>query len=291
MRALLVSGDSPSRLRLEALSVAQRVLCAEHDDADSCPVCRRVREGLHPDLFRLRPDGAQIRVEDAREAVRFAQGRPYEAPARLVWVEEAETLRDAGANALLKSLEEPGEAIQWLLTTTSPESLLATIRSRCLHRRLPAERPSEILRRFESAGLPATDARDAAAFGFEPGQGIDLDRAREERRLLLAALSEGSLSSSLAAAAWLPDRENAPRLVASLLRDAAILAAGAPPDRVRHYGAAAEIGRLAKAYREDALREAASEADGLEEAFRRSRQKRLAYERLFLRLIRRKREG
>jgi hypothetical protein len=101
---------------------------------------------------------------------------------------------------------------------------------------------------------------------------------------LLSGLAQGSVSASLALAAALSEQENGPRLAASLLRDAAILAAGAAPDRLRHFGAVSELARLAKIYRHDALRDAADEADGLEDSFQRSRQKKLAYERLFLRL-------
>ena len=221
-----------------------------------------------------------------REAVRFASGRPYEAPARLIWIEGADTLKDAGANALLKSLEEPGESLQWLLTTTSPESILATIRSRCAHRRLSPQKPSELIARFEAAGLSPSDARDAAAVGFEPGDALDLDSARERRRVFLGALAGGSVSALLTLSASAAADESAPRLAASLLRDAAILASGAPSDRLRHSGAASELSRIAELYRPSALCDAAREADALEESFERSRQKRLIFERLFLRLKR-----
>jgi DNA polymerase III subunit delta' len=286
MRTLLVSGDSPVLLREEALATARQLLCPGHADRDSCPVCRRVRQDTHPDLFHLRADGAQIKVEDVRNAVRFAMGRPYEASVRLIWVEGAESLRDAGTNALLKSLEEPGESVQWLLTTASPESILATIRSRCVFRRLLPKRPSQLIADFEASGLSSADARDAAAFGFDPGQSFDLDAARESRRLHLGALAEGSVSALLALAAAAAEEDSASRLAASLLRDAAILSAGASSDRLCHFGAASELARVARVYPPAALREAARRADGLEEAFQRSRQKRLGFEGLFLRLRR-----
>jgi DNA polymerase-3 subunit delta' len=284
VRTLLVSGDSPALLREEALAIARRLLCPDHPAGDSCPVCRRVREDSHPDFLRVRPDGPQIKVEDVRDAVRFASGRPYEAPARMIWIDGAEALRDAGANALLKSLEEPGESAQWLLTTTSPESILATIRSRCVHRRLSPRKPSELAAEFEAGGLAPSDARDAVAFGFDPGETVDLDLARESRRRLLGALADGSVSTLLALAAAFAEDDSAPPLFASVLRDAAILASGASSDRLRHVGAASELARIAQLYSPAALREAASEADALEDAFRRSRQKRLFLERLFLRL-------
>ena len=283
MRTLLVSGDSHARLRGEALAAARKLLCPDHRD-ESCSVCRRIREDSHPDFLRVRPDGIQIRVEDVREAVRFAAGRPYEAPARMIWIDGAEGLRDAGANALLKSLEEPGESVQWLLTTTSPEAILSTIRSRCVHRRLPPRKPSELAAAFEAEGLAPSDARDAVAFGFDPGADFDLEAAREQRRRILGALGEGSVSSLLGLAAAMAADESSPRLVASVLRDAAILASGAPSDRMRHAGAASDLARVAALYRPEAIRDAAGAADRLEDLFLRSRNKRLSFESLFLRL-------
>jgi DNA polymerase-3 subunit delta' len=286
MRSLLVSGDSPARLREEALALARGLLCPSEEDDPTCSICRRIGDNTHPDLFHVRPDGVQIKVEDVREAVRFASGRPYEARARLIWIELAETLKDAGANALLKSLEEPGESVQWLLTTTAPESILATVRSRCDPRRLAPRPPSEILARLESAGLSASDSRDAAAFGFDANEPFDLESARENRRLFLGALANGSTSALLSLAALAASDDSAPALAASLLRDAAILASGAPPDRLRHAGGAAELSRIAASYRPESLREAARNADALRESFERSRQKRLAFEKLFLGLSR-----
>ena len=283
MRTLLISGDSPALLRREALAAARRLLCPEHRE-DSCSVCRRIADGSHPDFLRVGPDGPQIKVEDVRDAVRFATGRPYEAPARMIWIDGADALRDGGANALLKSLEEPGESVQWLLTATAPESILTTIRSRCVHRRLSPRRPSDLAAAFEADGLAPSDARDAVAFGLEPGEPVDLEGARERRRLVLGALANGSVTALLSLAAASAEDDAAPPLVASVLRDAAVLASGASSDRLRHVGAASELARVAALYRPAALQEAAREADALPDAFQRSRQKRLSFEKLFLRL-------
>ncbi|HWC65474.1 MAG TPA: hypothetical protein VG777_05280, partial [Thermoanaerobaculia bacterium] len=92
MPTLLVSGDSAARLREEALRLSTAILCRGHADARACAVCRRIEEGSHPDFLRVAPDGVLIKVDAVREAIRFAAGRPYEAPGRVVWIESAEAL-------------------------------------------------------------------------------------------------------------------------------------------------------------------------------------------------------
>jgi DNA polymerase-3 subunit delta' len=281
---LLISGGSPSRLAAEALRVASGILCPGHADPRSCGVCRRIAEGSHPDFLRVGPDGIQIKVDAAREAIRFASGRPYEAAARVVWIESAEALREgAAANALLKSLEEPGGFLTWVLTTTAPDAILGTIRSRCEQRRLP-RRSAEERKNALARRLPPADVEDALAFEADERVDFDLDRARELRRAALASLAAGATSSLLELAAVAAEEDDAAPLVAALLRDAAVLAAGGSPDRLRHRAAAGELAAVARVHPVDALRRAAVEVDALPDGFQRALQKRLAWEKALLEL-------
>jgi DNA polymerase-3 subunit delta' len=72
----------------------------------------------------------QIRLEQVREVSRFLSRRPIESPRPLVVIEAAEAMAEAAANALLKTLEEPGDGLL-ILISSAPERLLVTIRSRC----------------------------------------------------------------------------------------------------------------------------------------------------------------
>ena len=101
---------------------------------------------------RVEPDGVQIRVDQVREALAFAAGRPYESPRRVAVVWHAELLGVEAGNALLKSLEEPGSAFHWILATARPEVLLPTIRSRCAVLPGPASPPGERIRAWRDAG-------------------------------------------------------------------------------------------------------------------------------------------
>jgi len=285
MPTILITGESPARLGREALRVASGLLCAGHTDPRTCSTCRRVAEGSHPDFLRVAPDGVSIKVDAVREAIRFASGRPYEAPARVVWIESAETLREGpAANALLKSLEEPGSFLTWILTTTAPDAILATVRSRCERRTLARRPEPEQRAAFAARGLDAAAVDDAVAFGFDPDGEIDLEPARALRRAALDALAAAGISPLLALAAGASDDDTAAPIVAGLLRDAAVLASGGSPDRLRHRSAASELAGIARSRSAEALRRAAVEVDALPDRFSRFAQKRLAWEDALLEL-------
>lgn len=115
-------------------------------------VQNRVRQGNHPDLLWVQPtyqyqgqrltaaEAAEkklkrkapplIRLEQIREITQFLSRPSLEAPRNVVVLEEAQTMAEPAANALLKTLEEPGQATI-ILIAPSPESVLPTLVSRC----------------------------------------------------------------------------------------------------------------------------------------------------------------
>jgi len=122
----------------------------------------RIHQRNHPDLLWVEPtylhqgnrftaqEAAEkglmrkttplIRLEQIREISQFLSRPPLEAPRSLVVLEQAETMPEAAANALLKTLEEPGRATLILLAP-STDALLPTLVSRC--QRIPFYRLSE----------------------------------------------------------------------------------------------------------------------------------------------------
>ncbi|HEY9846760.1 MAG TPA: hypothetical protein V6D03_11260, partial [Candidatus Caenarcaniphilales bacterium] len=97
-----------------------------------------------PQRPRSRP---QIRIEQVREITRFLSRPPLMAPRAVVVLEQAETLSEAAANGLLKTLEEPGQATLILLAE-SAAALLPTLVSRCQQipfRRLTLAQMAQVL--------------------------------------------------------------------------------------------------------------------------------------------------
>jgi DNA polymerase-3 subunit delta' len=114
---------------------------------------QRLRQGNHPDVLWVEPtylhqgkrltvsemsvtdtqrlrSRPQIRLEQIRDIARFLSRPPLEASRSVVAIEQAETMGEAAANGLLKTLEEPGQATL-ILIAPSAGVLLPTLVSRC----------------------------------------------------------------------------------------------------------------------------------------------------------------
>ena len=169
--AYLFAGPEGVGRRLAALRFLEGVL----SEGVGCERARRrLEDRNHPDLVWIEPtfqhqgrlltrDEAveagvnrrtppQLRLEQIRGVSRALARQPVESTRGMVVIESAEAMAEAAANALLKTLEEPGHGLLILLTA-APERLLSTIRSRCqLIRFVRLDRPSvaEVLRRLDA---------------------------------------------------------------------------------------------------------------------------------------------
>lgn len=265
--ALLLHGASERTLEATSLSLAALLLCAGDDRERRCESCRRAFHGFHPDLLSIEPEGVQIRIDRIREAIAFGAGRPYESTRRVVRVSRAELLGPEAANALLKTLEEPGARLHWILTTRRPESLLPTVLSRCLSLSVASPSVAERVRAWREAGVSDEDAADLAAFTPD-AQRADVEGLEDLRRFrseVVEALRAGIVDRKLAPLVLLAEslaRAEASELavVVELLADAALLAAGVSPDLVRHRAVTGALSAIARAAGATALERAATVA-------------------------------
>ena len=119
----------------------------------------RVERGAHPDLTWVTPSGAsEMLVADIDEPVVAAAARtPFESRRRVFVIEAAETMHDATANRLLKTLEEPPSFVHLILLSSRPGEVLPTVASRCLQVRFEAPSAAVLAGRLEAEGVdPAT---------------------------------------------------------------------------------------------------------------------------------------
>ena len=291
---LLLTGPSEDALDRESRRLAARLLCPGDDPEGECRSCRRAEEGIHPDLMTLLPEGVgQIRVERVREALAFAAGRPYEGLRRVVRIPTSDRLGVEAGNALLKSLEEPGERVRWILTTTRPEALLPTIRSRATVANLPAPGLAAREATWRERGFSEEDARDLVLAVGDAADGDEdfterLEEFRELRQRIVGALEEGLIAHRLPAL-LLCAEEIAPRgedagpgrLLSELLADAALATAAVPAEALRHRAVAGRLAALARQVPPGALRDAAVAAADAP-ADRRRGNRRLHFEKVLI---------
>ena len=127
--SLLLHGENLGTLATVAHAIADRMLNDPRYQAQHFPPKQ------HPDFFALRPAGKmrQISAEVTRDLIGHIQVSPQVSHRKVAVIYEADRMNTAAANIFLKTLEEPPASATILLLTTRPYSLLATIRSRCLH--------------------------------------------------------------------------------------------------------------------------------------------------------------
>jgi DNA polymerase-3 subunit delta' len=149
--------DGPDGVGKErtAFGLAQALVCERRaagsaDACGECSACTRAvprpgeRRPLHPDVVvlerglydpatigRRTPEAQDISIDQVRTLVLArAAFPPYEGRAKVFIVRRADELNPSAANALLKTLEEPGSRTHFVLLTSSGDALLPTIRSR-----------------------------------------------------------------------------------------------------------------------------------------------------------------
>ncbi len=117
-------------------ATARFLLCqaprSEEKPCGRCHACQLFQAGSHPDFHVLAPiDNKDIGVNQVREINETVAQHAQQGGNKVVYLQAAERLTEAAANALLKTLEEPRENTYFLLQTDINASLLPTIYSRC----------------------------------------------------------------------------------------------------------------------------------------------------------------
>jgi DNA polymerase-3 subunit delta' len=221
--------------------VSRALLCPDGaslgDACGHCAACHRSGKGLHPDLLVGEPEGATLKIERIRELVREIDGRPFEASARAILIDDAHAMTEQAQNALLKSLEEPPPTSHVFVITSSPQTLLPTIRSRCQTLRMgPLPAPLLEGALVERLGLSAAEARlrvsvSAGSLGQALAfEGEAYGALRDELIAVLGTLVRGGVVERMEASQTLADHDDVPMALGvfrTLLRDVAALAAGA----------------------------------------------------------------
>ena len=142
---IILEGGEKDERDSAALLLAAGAVCREEDPPClSCNPCRKVLDGIHPDVFRPEPSknlkSGILSLKDLRDSYLSQMSvRPNEADCKVYLFSDADKLlREDSQNALLKTIEEPPQSLYFIFTVQSAKSLLLTVRSRAhimtLHR-------------------------------------------------------------------------------------------------------------------------------------------------------------
>ena len=113
-----------------------------------CSSCYEIDEGRFVDLIEV-DAASKTKVDDTRELLDNVQYAATRGRYKVYLIDEVHMLSKSSFNALLKTLEEPPEHVKFLLATTDPQKLPATVLSRCLQFNLKRMTPKLISDRLE----------------------------------------------------------------------------------------------------------------------------------------------
>ncbi len=166
----LISGPAGSGRHTLADLIAGAMLCQQPDaPCGVCPACRKVFSHNHPDYQLIDdPEKKTVPVDLIRQARTDMFIRPNEGQRKIFLFPRAQDMGLPGQNALLKVLEEPPPYGVFLLLADNPDTLLPTVRSRCVELKLKAL-PPQLLGAKLTEEFPDADPQAIEAAVFRSG--------------------------------------------------------------------------------------------------------------------------
>lgn len=209
--AYIINGERSSGKEFIAKIFAMALQCERggEEPCQECHSCKQALSGNHPDIIRLIHEKPNtISVEDIRTQINQDMGiKPYQGPYKVYLINEGEKMTVQAQNALLKTLEEPPEYGVILILTSSMESLLPTILSRCVVLNMRPVR-DDLVKKYLMETLRIPDYKAEVCTAFARGNigrakllasSEEFEKVREEAVTLLKYINEMEISEIVAA--------------------------------------------------------------------------------------------
>ncbi|MCW8831159.1 MAG: DNA polymerase III subunit delta' [Gammaproteobacteria bacterium] len=200
--AVLLYGEEGSGKVDFAQSLATALLCRQPgqngEACGHCDSCRLIAAQTHPDFSVLKPIPPEktkskkpvlnIRIDEIRRLCsKLSSTSQYEGY-RIAIIEKADKMLVQAANALLKTLEEPGDQTLIILVTSRPHRLPVTVRSRCQSLRFPQPGEKLALGWLQAQGIKMPEVALKYAHGAPLRALNQHEESLEQRELLAKAL-------------------------------------------------------------------------------------------------------
>ncbi len=193
--AYIVEGAQGMGKRSFALASSCMHFCLnDQKPCFTCAGCRKVLEGIHPDVHIITPDKNILRVDQVREVLSTVYETPYEGKSKIYIFENFHLANEQAQNALLKTLEEPPKTVSFFLLAQNALALLPTVRSRCKKIRLTPFPEEEIAAQLEKM-FPQNPRNAYAAKNSLGNIGNAVGLIEDEELIRLFTLSEEVISS------------------------------------------------------------------------------------------------
>ncbi len=124
----------------------------EEDTCDICSSCYKINHDIHPDVKVIKPASIHFLISQIQDLQKEVYISPFEGKKKVYILDEIDKMTTEAANAFLKTLEEPSSTTLFILITSSPETLLPTIISRCQPVRfnlIPADVQTQIFSKWQ----------------------------------------------------------------------------------------------------------------------------------------------
>ena len=213
--AYIINGERSAGKEFIAKLFAMTLQCEQKDGGqgiEPCQECRSCKQALsenQPDIIRLVHEKPNtISVDDIRTQINNDMAiKPYSSPYKIYIISEGEKMTVQAQNALLKTLEEPPEYGIIMILTTSLETLLPTIQSRCvvLNVRPVAD---ELVKKYLMETMQIPDYKAEVCTAFARGNigrarmlasSEEFDRIKEEALILLKNINNMEIAEIVAA--------------------------------------------------------------------------------------------